>query len=128
MNIEVFADDQSTAEAAAKFIATAAGAAVAARGKFVMAVSGGHTPWIMLRALAKEDLPWEHVHVVEVDERVAPLGHPDRNLTHLQESLLEHAPIRPEQIHAMAVESPDLEAAAGEYAATRGSIAGLPPI
>jgi 6-phosphogluconolactonase len=127
VKINVLDDDEATARAAARLIAAESVAAMAARGKFVMAVSGGHTPWIMLRALAKEDLPWEHVHVVEVDERVAPLGHPDRNLTHLQESLLEHAPIRPEQIHAMAVESPDLEAAAGQYAATLRELAGSPP-
>ena len=79
---------------------------MAARGRFIVAVSGGHTPWQMLRALAGEEVPWEGVHVVQVDERVAPAGDPDRNLTHLHESLLEHAPLRPEQIYAMPVESP----------------------
>jgi len=132
MKMEVFADDESTARAAAKFIAAEAVAAVAARGQFVMAVSGGRTPWIMLRALAKEELPWEHVHVVQVDERVAPAGHADRNLTHLQDSLLEpsqpdHSKIRPEHIHAMAVESTDLEAAATQYASVLSEIAGSPP-
>jgi len=93
-----------------------------------MAVSGGHTPWVMLRALGAEDVPWQAVHVVQVDERVAPAGHPDRNLTHLRESLLDHAPLLPEQIHAMPVESPDLEAAAAQYAATLRQIAGSPPV
>jgi len=127
MKIEVFSDDESTARAAAKYIAAEAAAAVAARRRFVMAVSGGRTPWIMLRALASEELPWEHVHVVQVDERVAPAGHPDRNLTHLLESLA-HSPIRPEQIHAMPVESPDLAAGVAQYAATLRYIAGSPPI
>jgi 6-phosphogluconolactonase len=127
MKIEVFDDDESTARAAAKYIASEAIAAVAARGKFVMAVSGGRTPWIMLRALANEALPWEHIHVVQVDERVAPLGNADRNLTHLRESLLDHSPIRPEQIHAMEVNSPDLEAAALQYGSTLCHIAGSPP-
>jgi len=127
MEIEVFADDEATARAAAKLIAADCMAAVAARGKFVMAVSGGHTPWIMLRALANEQLPWEHVHFVQVDERVAPTGDADRNLTHFNESLLGHAPIRAEQIEAMPVESPDLEAAAEEYASTLREIAGSPP-
>ena len=68
------------------------------------------------------------MHVVQVDERVAPAGHPDRNLTHLRESLLDHAPLRPEQIHAMPVESADLEAAAKHYAATLREIAGSPPM
>jgi 6-phosphogluconolactonase len=127
VNTQVFADDESTARAAAKCIAADAIAAVAARGTFVMAVSGGRSPWIMLRALADEKLPWEHIHVVQVDERVAPAGHADRNLTHLQESLLQHSPIPSAQIHAMAVESPDLEAAAAQYASTLSSIAGSPP-
>lgn len=127
MKIEVFPDDEATAWAAAKFIAAEAGAAVAARGRFVMAVSGGRTPWIMLRALANEELPWEHLHIVQVDERVAPAGHPDRNLTHLRETLLAHSPIPPEQIHAMPVESSDLETAAGKYALTLNELAGSPP-
>jgi len=127
MNVEVFADDEFVARAAARLIATEASAALAARERFVMAVSGGHTPWIMLRALANEKLPWDRVHVVQVDERVAPAGHADRNLTHLRESLLAHSPIRPERIHAMPVESADLEAAAGQYASTLREIAGSPP-
>ena len=82
----------------------------------------------MLRALAGEEVPWKAVHVVQVDERVAPAGDPDRNLTHLRESLLEHAPLRPEQIYAMPVESADLEAAAARYAQTLREIAGSPPV
>lgn len=127
MKIEVFADDESAARAAAGMIAAEARAAVAARGRFVMAVSGGRTPWIMLRALAGEDVPWESVHAVQVDERVAPAGHADRNLTHLRESLLDRTPIRPEQIHAMAVESTDLQAAAKQYASLLAQVAGTPP-
>jgi hypothetical protein len=94
MEIEVLADPESVARKAAGVIAAEARAAIAAHGRFVVAVSGGHTPWIMLRHLADEDIPWTGVHIVQVDERVAPTGHLDRNLTHLQESLLEHAPLR----------------------------------
>jgi 6-phosphogluconolactonase len=93
-----------------------------------MAVSGGQTPWQMLRALAKENVPWQSVHVVQVDERVAPPGDPDRNLTHLRESLLAHAPVRPEQIHAMPVEERDLDAAARTYAKMLQEIAGSPAV
>ena len=128
MKVEVLPDADTVAREAAKLIAAEAGAAVAERGRFIMAVSGGHTPWQMLRALAEEDVPWEGVHVVQIDERVAPAGDPDRNLTHLHESLLEHAPLRPEQIHAMPVESSDLEVAAKLYALTLGEIAGSPPV
>ena len=128
MQLEVFDDADSVARAAAATIAAAARAAIAARGRFALAVSGGHTPWIMLRALAEEDIPWAGVHVCQVDERVAPHGHPDRNLTHLRESLLHHAPLRPEQIHAMPVETADLQAAATQYALALREIAGSPTV
>jgi 6-phosphogluconolactonase len=127
MRIEVLPDPDLVARKAAALLAAEARAAVLARGRFVLAVSGGRTPWHMLRALADEDLPWEQVHLVQVDERVAPAGHVDRNLTHLLESL-RRAPLRSEQVHAMPVEAPDLEAAAGRYAATLAEIAGTPPV
>ena len=116
MKLEVFKDADSVARAAARTIAADARTAIAARGRFALAASGGHTPWIMLRALAEEDLPWAGVHVFQVDERLAPAGDPDRNLTHLRESLLQHAPLRPEQIHAMPVEVADLQTAATQHA------------
>jgi 6-phosphogluconolactonase len=128
MKIQVLPNADAVAKAAAKVIAAEARAAVAVRGQFIMAVSGGKTPWLMLRALADEEVPWANVHVFQVDERIAPAGDPDRNLTHLRESLLSHAPLRPEQIYAMPVEEKDLEAAAKSYAATLETIAGSPPV
>ncbi len=128
MNIDILANADAVAKRAASFIAAAAREDVAARGRFVMAVSGGRTPWQMLRTLAKENVPWDKVQIVQVDERVAPAGDPDRNLTHLHESLLEHAPLRQEQIHAMPVEKPNLEQAAKEYANTLRDIAGKPAV
>ena len=128
MNIEVFSDPDAVAREAAKMIAKEARVAVAARGKFVMAVSGGKTPWIMLRDLAQEDVPWSSVHVLQVDERIAPDGDPDRNLTHLRESLLEYAPLREEQIHAMPVDSGNLESACLRYALAMEQLAGSPPV
>jgi 6-phosphogluconolactonase len=128
MQIDVLADADAVARAAATLIATEARAAVAARGRFSVAVSGGHTPWDMLRALADEQVPWDGVHVLQVDERIAPAGDPDRNLTHLRESLLARAPLRPEQIHAMPVESQDLEAAAAQYGRLLEEIGGAPVV
>jgi len=128
MKTEILADVDAVARRAAALIAAAAREAVAARGRFALAVSGGHTPWLMLRALAGEDVPWGGLHLFQVDERVAPDGDPDRNWTHLRESLLDRAPLRPDQAHAMPVESPDLPAAAARYAQTLGEIAGQPPV
>lgn len=127
-DILIFADADAVAKEAAKLIAAEARSAVAARGRFVIAVSGGHTPWQMLRALAGEDVPWNGVHVVQVDERIASAGDPDRNLTHLRESLLAHAPLPAEHIYAMPVEEADLEAAARSYVRTLERIAGAPPV
>jgi 6-phosphogluconolactonase len=128
MKIEVYSDADEVALEAAKLIAKAAQEAVATRGKFVMAVSGGKTPWIMLRDLANEDVPWKNVQIVQVDERVAPEGDPDRNLTHLRESLLKHAPLRPAQIHAMPVELSNLESGCMQYSRILETIAGSPPV
>jgi 6-phosphogluconolactonase len=128
LKVEILADAAAVASRAAAIVAEQARAAVAARGRFVMAVSGGHTPWLMLRALASEEVPWDQVYLAQVDERVAPAGSPDRNLTHLRESLLAHAPLPPEHIHAMPVEATNLGAAAVDYAQRLAQIAGSPPV
>ena len=128
MKIEVYPDDNVVARKAAAVIADAARAAASSRGRFIMAVSGGHTPWSMLRALAGDELPWSQVHIVQVDERVAPAADPDRNLAHLRASLLERAPLPPDNIHAMPVEGADLDRAAEQYARTLREVAGSPPV
>jgi 6-phosphogluconolactonase len=128
MNIEILPNIDSLAKRAAAVIAADARAAVAARGRFIMAVSGGKTPWVMLRELANEEVPWANVHVFQIDERIAPAGDPDRNYEHLRATLLENAPIPEKQIYAMPVEMADLEAAAQQYARTLEGVAGKPPV
>jgi len=127
MQLAVLADADAVARTAA-FIANDARVAVATRRRFSMAVSGGHTPWVMLRILADEDVPWSGVLIFQVDERLAPEGASDRNLTHPRESPLERAPISPVQFHPMPVEAPEREAGALRYAATLRAIAGSPPV
>ena len=128
MNIKVYPNEDAVAGAAAAIIADAARAAVTSRGRFIMALSGGRTPWLMLRALAARELPWGRVHVFQVDERLAPTGDPDRNFAHLRASLLDHAPLLPEHVHAMPVEAAELDRAAEQYARTLREVAGLPPV
>ena len=131
MKLEVLADIESVARQAAEVIAGEARAAVKARGRFTVAISGGRTPWLMLRALSSLDVPWKNVHVLQVDERIAPAGHADRNLTHLYASLVAHDQPGREQIHAMPVESSeldDLKGAAARYVQTLVDIAGSPPV
>jgi 6-phosphogluconolactonase/glucosamine-6-phosphate isomerase/deaminase len=103
MKIQVLSDAEAVAREAAKFIEVAAREAVVARGKFTVAFSGGRSPAAMLRLLTGDPGRW---HVFQVDERVAPAGHSDRNLTQL---------VLPAQIYPMPVEEPDLEVAARRY-------------
>ena len=128
MKVEVLDDPDAVARRAATLVAEHARAAVKQRGRFTFAVSGGHTPWVMLRELANEQMPWNEVHVVQVDERVAPADSDERNFKHLRESLLSHAPLPPANLHAMPVEAGDLPAAAAQYAQTLESLAGSPPV
>jgi len=128
MQLEVLADAEKVARRAALTIAEHARAAFEARGRFILAISGGHTPWIMLRMLSKQEVPWGGICVLQVDERIAPAGDPDRNLTHLRETLLENAPIDPAQIYPIPVEMPDPREAAAEYSRTLEKVAGSPPI
>ena len=128
LKIEVLANDDAVAKAAAGVIAAEARAAVAARGIFTLAVSGGKTPWAMLKDLASEEVPWSQVHVFQIDERIAPEGDPDRNLTHLHESLLGNAPIPKENIHAMPVNAEDPLEGAKAYEETLQQFCGNPPV
>ena len=113
--LEVLPDAEGVAARAATLVAELARAAVADHGGVLFAVSGGKTPWAMFATLATLDMPWDRVTIFQVDERVAPAGDPNRNLTHLQESLPAGADA---DVRAMPVEDPDLEAAADRYAAS----------
>jgi 6-phosphogluconolactonase len=128
MRLEVLPDPEAVACRAARVVAAAARDAVGARGRFLLATSGGATPWRMLRLLAEEGVPWAGVHLFQVDERVAPAGHPDRSLTHLTASLLDHAPLPAAQVHAMPVEEADLASAAARYAAELHAVGGTPAV
>ncbi|MFL6056444.1 MAG: 6-phosphogluconolactonase [Actinoallomurus sp.] len=111
-DLEILDDPDAVATRAAEYVAIRATTAVADHGRFTFAVSGGHTPWTMFAALATRDLPWRSIVIFQVDERVAPDGDPDRNLTHLRESLGAAGA----EVVPMPVTDADLEAAAGRYA------------
>ena len=109
--IEVLSDEDAVARRAADIVAASAREAIEARGRFTFAVSGGRTPWAMFRDLADEDVPWGKVGIWQVDERIAPDGDADRNLTSLLPMIPSEADLRP-----MPVTEADLEAAAARYA------------
>jgi 6-phosphogluconolactonase len=128
MQIEIHDDGAAVARAGARFVVDAARRAIAARGRFLFAVSGGHTPWQMMGELVRADVDWTRWHLFQVDERIAPAGDPDRNLTHLRESLLAHVVVPADNVHAMPVEADDPEAAARAYASELARVAGSPAV
>jgi 6-phosphogluconolactonase len=115
VEVEVLPDGQALATRAADIVAARLIRGIEARGLATLAVSGGSTPAAFLAELAGRKVPWEAVHVFQVDERVAPPGDPDRNLTALQEGLLDRGPIPARNVHPMPVDAPDLAAAAAAY-------------
>ena len=101
------------ADVAADVVAQELKARIALRGSASIAVSGGRTPWPVFERLSEAPIRWNAVDVFQVDERVAPPGSADRNLTGLAETLLDRVPAI---AHPMPVDAPDLEAAAHRYA------------
>jgi 6-phosphogluconolactonase len=111
--LDVLPDAGAVAARGSAVLAEQAREGIAAQGHFTLAVSGGRTPWIMFSRLASAAVPWDDVTIYQVDERVAPTGDPERNLTHLERSLPPEAAAR---LRSMPVEAQDLDAAAAEYA------------
>lgn len=112
MVAKVVGDSEQAAAEAARVIGIAGEAAIRERGKFEFAISGGKTPWRMLELLADGGLDWSKSLLYQVDERIAPSGSPDRNLTHLVLSL----PLACQgSIRPMPVGGEDLEGAAASY-------------
>lgn len=113
----VHADEFAAADGAARDIAMLLRTACERRGVAYIAFSGGERVKPMLHALRSEDLPWSRVHVYQVDERVAPDGHRERNATNLQAELLDKVDIPAANVHLLPVTEPDLDAAAAAFGA-----------
>jgi 6-phosphogluconolactonase len=125
---EFLPDPGTVAIRAAERIAQVAREAVAERGRCALAISGGTTPWRAFRSLAGEDVPWDRVHLFQVDERVALSGDPERNYFHLKEALIDRIAIPPANVHPMPVEVEDLDEGARRYEAILRQVAGTPPV
>jgi 6-phosphogluconolactonase len=128
IEVEILPDPEALAARAADLVAGRLAGAVADRAVATLAVSGGGTPLPFFAELAERKLPWDAVHVFQVDERVAPAGHPDRNLITLREELAERVALPEANLHAMPVEADDLDAAARAYADELAAVCGHPPV
>ena len=115
--VEVLADPEAVCRRAAERFARCATTAVGARGRFVVALSGGHTPRTLHGLLANPDepwrrtVPWDKIHVCFGDERHVPPDHPDSNYRMARESLLDHVPVPSTHVHRIPAELPAAEAA-----------------
>lgn len=116
MELKILQSADEVARQAALFIADLIKENIAKKGFFTLAISGGRTPWEMIKILAQENLPWEKVYLFQVDERITPEGNPDRNLTQLFNTIQGTRLMTRLNIFPMRVIAENLEEACEEYA------------
>ncbi len=128
--VRILDDAEDVARAAAGEFRRRAEDAIADRGRFAAALSGGSTPRLLFRALTKPaagDLPWNRIHLFWGDERTVPPDHPDSNFRMVHEELLSRVAVPAANIHRMRGEDPDPAAAAADYEAELRGFFGLGP-
>jgi 6-phosphogluconolactonase len=127
--IRTFANADSLDEEAAREFVDRAREAVAARGRFAVALSGGSTPRRLYQLLAAEpfraQVDWEGVEMFWGDERCVPPDDSQSNYRMAREAMLAHLPIPAAHIHRMEAERADRDAAARDYEATIGRVFGV---
>jgi len=120
--LRIVADAGTLAAEAAALVIERARAAVAERGRFMWALSGGATPRATYARLAESPerarMPWEQTWVFFGDERCVPPDHPESNYRMASETLLAKVPVPAGQVFRMRGEAVDAEAAAAEYTRT----------
>jgi 6-phosphogluconolactonase len=126
--IVVLDDALALARAAASRFVGAAASAIAARGRFAVALSGGKTPLGAFELLRQRtDVDWPHVEIFWVDERAVPPTHADSNFGTAEAAFLRHVPVPKSHVHRMPADEPDLECAAAEYEKSLRDRLGDPP-
>jgi|SRR5437868_3976616 6-phosphogluconolactonase len=126
--IRVFPSLQELFEYAAQEFVKQANAAIAARGRFCVALSGGSTPKALYSLLAqKSGIAWDKICFFWGDERHVPPDHPESNYRMAYESLLSKVPVNPANVFRVPSENPDAEATAAEYEQTLKTFFHLTP-
>jgi 6-phosphogluconolactonase len=115
LKTEIFPSADQVAENAAAYLEQLIRETLTQKKTFSMAISGGRTPWEMLKILSKASLPWQRVNLFQVDERVAPDGHADRNLSQLFQAIEGSSLVTRLRIFPMPVTADDLDVAAEDY-------------
>ncbi len=115
-NIVVAAGLPALVEQAAEHVRALASAAIAARGRFRIALAGGSTPRALYPKLVR-GIDWSRANVFFGDERAVPPGDPQSNYRMARETLLDPAKVPPANVVRWRGEDPDLDAAARDYEA-----------
>src|SRR5262245_19052923 len=130
LQLMTFADSEAVSQAAAREFARLAFEAVAERGRFVVALSGGSTPKRLYQILAepplRDSIRWNKVEMFWGDERSVPPDHSDSNYRMANEAMLQKVPLRPGSVHRMQAEREDRDAAAQDYANEIATLFGMP--
>lgn len=129
--IRIFADSEAVSRAAAEEFVRSAGAAIAARGQFTVALSGGSTPKRLYQLLAeppyRSQVDWSKIEFFWGDERSVPPDHNDSNYHTAQEAMLRKLPVSAEKVHRMEAERADRDAAARDYEAVLARVFKVTP-
>jgi 6-phosphogluconolactonase len=122
----ISADADALAQEAARRFGAAADAAIAARGRFTVALSGGSTPKALFALLAaapyRDRIDWANVHLFWGDERCVPPTEEQSNYRMTREALLDKVAIPAAQVHRIPAEDPEPSRAARAYTAVLGQI------
>lgn len=119
--IEIYSDSKALAQAAAELFVAKSSEAVAQRGTFSVALSGGSTPKLMFELLAtsfRDRVPWSSIQFFWSDERHVPPDDPESNYRMANEAMLAHVPVVKDNVHRVPGEKPDAAEAAAEYEQT----------
>lgn len=126
-NVEILPDVPAIVARALELTLERLHRAIAERGQFTIALSGGSTPKPLFEAIAQQDLPWDKIHVFWGDERYVPPTHPASNEGMARRAWLDKVPIPAANIHPMPTDETDPAAAAAQYDAQLRSLFPTPP-
>jgi len=130
MDVLVVRDEEAVAKGAAEIFVEATAGAAAARGKALVAVTGGSSAAPLfeeLRGSLRRRIPWDKLHFFFTDDRAVPPSHPESNYGLAQRELFSQVPVLDTQVHRMHGEANDLAEEAQRYASVVREVAGDPP-
>jgi 6-phosphogluconolactonase len=130
MNLQILKSPEDLGRAAARHFVAKSREAIAKKGRFTVALSGGSTPKRLYELLAertepfRDQIAWEKIHFFWSDERHVPSDHPESNYRMTYEALLSCVPVAEDNVHRIAGENPNAAEAAAQYEETLKRVTG----